>query len=383
MERIRIGLIGYKFMGRAHSNAYRQVAAYFPDRPAPEMIAICGRDKAAVDRARATLGWQEMETDWQRLITRDDIDVIDVATPGYLHHDMVLAALAAGKHVYCEKPLANSLDEASAMVQAWRQAGAIGMINFNYRAVPAVALAKQLISEGRIGRILHWRARYLQDWLTDPTTPISWRLRHETAGSGALGDIAAHSTDLARFLVGEISEVVGTMTTFTPRRPTQPLAATVDPEYDDVTVDDHTSFLARFENGASGTFEASRVAAGRRNNNTFEINGELGSIVFDLERLNELEVFFVDDERAVQGFRRIQVTDSVHPWVNRWWPVGHNIGWEHTHVHMVATLLQAVQDGVQPAPSFDDGFRCQAVLDAVERSVASGQWERPADLPAR
>lgn len=387
MSEIGVGLVGYKFMGRAHSNAYRQAAAFFDVDPKPVMRAICGRDEAATKAAAEKLGWQTWETDYHTLVQRDDIGLVDVSTPGYTHHDVVIAALEAGKHVLCEKPLANTLDEAREMVEAARKAGTINMVNFNYRRVPAVQFAKQLIDEGKIGTITHWRAVYLQDWLVNPMAPLTWRMKKETAGSGALGDIGAHIVDLSALLVGPITKVVGTLDTFVKQRPVEVtsdggagLSAKAGEEMGDVTVDDATTFLARFENGATGTFEASRMATGRKNFNSFEINGTKGSIVFNLERLNELEVYFSDDEAGLQGFRTINVTDAPHPLVNHWWPSGHIIGWEHSHVHNVVAMLEGIRTGVNPSPSFEDGFKCQAVLDAVERSNDSGTWETPATL---
>ncbi len=389
MSEIGVGLVGYKFMGRAHSNAYRQVARYFDVDPAPVMRAICGRDEAAVARASEQLGWQSVETDYRNLVKRDDIGLVDVSTPGYTHREVVLAALAAGKHVLCEKPLANSLDEAAEMLLAARKAGAINMVNFNYRRVPAVQFAKQLIDNGRLGEIRHWRAVYLQDWLVDESVPLAWRLKKELAGSGALGDIGAHILDLSQYLVAPVTSVVGTLNTFVKQRPVEVrnmggagLSWEAGAEMGDVTVDDATTFLARFNNGATGTFEATRMAPGRRNFNSFEINGSLGSIAFNLERLNELRVYFREDETGLQGFRTINVTESAHPYTSAWWPAGHIIGWEHTHVHVVKDLMEGIRTGVNPAPSFEDGFRNQAVLDAVSRSVESGTWEQPTPVPA-
>lgn len=379
MTTLGIGLVGYKFMGKAHSNAYRQVHAFFPDSPKPRMIAIAGRNEEAVSAAATQFGWESYKTDYHALLANHDIDIIDVSTPGHLHHQVVLEAFAAGKHVFCEKPLANTLEEAAEMVLAWRKAGTIGVINFNYRKVPAVMLAKKLIDEGRIGEIRSFRARYLQDWLHDEKAPMSWRLQREFAGSGALGDIGAHITDLAHMLIGPINAVTGLLSTAVKSRPfEQPLGETT---HGDVTVDDWTAFLARFENGATGVFEASRLATGRRNHNTFEVNGSKGSIAFDLEDLNRLHVYLDDDDPLLRGFHNILVTEGEHPLVGNWWPTGHIIGWEHTHVHQVRDLLIGVSTGEQPQPSFDDGYRCQAVLDAVERSSASGQWESPAPLP--
>lgn len=387
MSEIGVGLVGYKFMGRAHSNAYRQVAAFFDVDPKPVMRAICGRDANATQAAADKLGWESIETDYHTLVARDDIGLVDVSTPGYTHRDVVLAALAAGKHVICEKPLANTLSEAREMVEAAKKAGTINMVNFNYRRVPAVQFAKQLIDEGKIGDITHWRAVYLQDWLVNPMAPLAWRLKKELAGSGALGDIAAHILDLSHLLVGPVTEVVGTLDTFTKQRPIEApsdggsgLSNKAGIEMGEVTVDDATTFLARFANGATGTFEASRMATGRKNYNSFEINGTKGSISFNLERLNELEVYFREDEAGLQGFRTINVTDSVHAYANHWWPAGHIIGWEHSHTHNIVALLEGIRTGVNPSPSFEDGFRCQAVLDAVERSSTSRTWEQPVAL---
>ncbi len=387
MAEIGVGLVGYKFMGRTHSNAYRQVEHFFDVDPRPRMVAIGGRDEAAVKAAAATLGWEGYETDYRKLVARDDVGLVDVATPGDSHHEVVLAALTAGKHVLCEKPLANSLDEAREMVAAAERAGVVAMVNFNYRRVPAVQLAKRLIDEGRIGQIRHWRAVYLQDWINDPSFPLVWRLRREVAGSGALGDVGAHIVDLAHFLVGPIREVVGTMDTFIRERPVETpsgggagLTAAAGQEMGQVTVDDAASFLARFADGATGTFVATRLAPGRRNHNAFEINGATGSIVFDLERLNELQVYFEDDPAGLQGFRTINVTDADHPYAAAWWPAGHIIGYEHTFVHAIKDLLDGIKAGQSPAPTFADGFRCQAVLDAVERSADSRAWTEPAAL---
>lgn len=378
---IGVGLVGYKFMGRTHSNAYRQVSHFFDVDPKPRMVAICGRNEDAVKQAAESLGWEGYETDYNALIARDDIGLIDVSTPGDTHKDVVLAALAAGKHVLCEKPLANSLADAREMVDAAKKAGVVAMVNFNYRRVPAVQLAKRLIDDGGIGEIRHWRGVYLQDWINDPNFPLVWRMRKEIAGSGALGDIAAHSVDLARFLVGDITEVVGTMDTFIKQRPIEEfsmggagLSAAAGEQMGDVTVDDSTTFLARFASGASGTFEATRLAPGRRNHNSFEISGSKGSISFNLERMNELQVYFTDDPAGLQGFRTINVTDADHPYVSAWWPAGHIIGYEHTFVHAIKDLLDGIRAGTTPAPSFEDGFRCQGVLDAVEQSVANHAW---------
>jgi predicted dehydrogenase len=374
---VGVGLVGYKFMGRAHSNAYRQVARFFDVDPAPRMAAICGRDEAGVREAADDLGWESYETDYRKLVARDDVGLVDVVTPGNTHREIVLTALEAGKHVICEKPLANTLSEAREMLTAARNAGTVNMVCFNYRRAPAVQLARNLVAEGRLGEIRHWRATYLQDFIMEPDFPLIWRLKREVSGSGALGDIGAHIVDLAHFLVGPISEVTGMTETFIKERPLEEASAEGATEMGKVTVDDAAAFLARFDNGAIGTFEATRFAAGRRNQNSFEINGSKGSLAFDLERMNELEVFFTEDDPDVQGFRTVNVTEPDHPYAGAWWPPGHILGYEHTFVHTMKDLMDGIEAGQSPAPNFEDGYRCQAVLDAVERSAASGEWTRP------
>ena len=382
-KKMGVGLVGYKFMGKSHSNAYRQVGHFFPDMPiVPELTALCGRDEANVKQAAIDMGWNGYETDWKKLVTRKDIGLIDVSTPGDSHAPIAIAAAGEGKHVFCEKPLANTLKEARAMAEAVKKNGVVGMVNFNYRRVPAVQLAKRIIQEGRIGKIYHWRAVYLQDWIMDPNFPLVWRLQKDIAGAGTLGDLGAHSIDLARMLVGEIAEVTGMTETFIKKRPlmagtTGGLGAAASAEMGDVTVDDAALFMTRFANGAVGTFEATRFANGRRNYNSFEINGSKGSIVFNLERMNELQVLFNDDAADVQGFRTILVTEGVHPYMSNWWPAGHIIGWEHTFTHGVYDLMNGIDKGVSPEPTFDDGVRCQAVLDAIETSASSKQWVTP------
>jgi predicted dehydrogenase len=373
---IGVGLVGYRFMGRAHSNAYRQVGRFFDLELSPRMRAICGRDEAGVRAAANSLGWEGYETDYRRLLERDDIDLVDVVTPGNTHHEIAIAALEAGKHVLCEKPLANSLDEAREMLDAARRAGTINMVCFNYRRAPAVQLAKRLIDEGRLGDIRHWRATYLQDFILDPDFPLIWRFQKEVAGSGALGDLGAHIVDLAHFLVGPIEKVIGIAETFIRERPLEEPGAGSG----EVTVDDAAAFLARFENGAIGTFEATRLAPGRKNHNSFEINGSNGSLVFDLERMNELQVHFADEPAETSGFRTVMVTEPDHPYVGAWWPPGHIIGYEHTFVHTIKDLLDGIAAGKSPPPTFEDGYRCQAVLDAVERSLESGAWTEPARI---
>ncbi|HYF93285.1 MAG TPA: Gfo/Idh/MocA family oxidoreductase [Symbiobacteriaceae bacterium] len=378
---LRIGMVGYKFMGKAHSNAYRSVARFMDVPFTPVLQAICGRDRGAVAEAAARYGWQEYETDWRRLVARPDIDVIDIGTPNNSHCEIALAAARAGKHILCEKPLAMTVAEAREMLAAVQSAGVTHMLCHNYRFAPAVRLAKRLIDEGHLGQIYHFRGVYLQDWIMNPDFPLVWRLQGDIAGSGSLGDLGAHTIDLARFLVGEFSEVVGLQETFIKERP-------VGGEMDGglgaggggggartrVTVDDATAFLARFENGAVGTFEATRFAGGNRNGNRWEINGSKGSIRWNMEEMNWLEVYFHDDPPGLQGWRRINCTEAVHPYAGAWWPPGHIIGYEHTFVHAVYELLHGIAGQYSPAPNFEDGLRNQQVLDAVERSAASRAW---------
>lgn len=386
MDKVRVGMVGYKFMGKAHSNAYRALPMFFPDAPKPEMKAVCGRDPQGVEAARAQFGWESAETDWRRLVERDDIDLVDINAPSDAHKEIAVAAAAAGKHLFCEKPLALTLDDARAMLAAAEKAGVKHMIGFNYRFVPAVQLAKKLVAEGRIGKIYHFRATFLQDWIIDPEFPLVWRLQKEIAGSGSHGDLGAHLIDLARFLIGEFEEVVGMSETFIKERPI-PSSMTglsakgsADGPRGEVTVDDATLFLARFAGGALGSFEATRFAAGHRCTNAFEINGSKGSVKFDFERMNELQVFFRDDAEDVQGFRRVLATDPAHPYMDAWWPPGHTIGFEHTFTHEVRELLLAIAGNRQPVPNFTDGVKCQEVLEAVDLSIAERRWVRIDEL---
>lgn len=383
MPEVNIALIGHLFMGKAHSNAYRQVQRFFPGKLLPRMKVICG--KASPKELEATareFGWEEWDSEWERVIARDDIQVVDVSTPSFLHHPMVIAAAKAGKHIICEKPLANSLREAKEMLRAVEKAGVLHYVNFVYRRCPAVAFAKKLIEEGRLGEVYHYHAAYLQDWIMDPDFPLVWRLDKKTAGSGALGDIGAHAIDLARYLNSEITAVTGQMTTFIKERP---IPATGEGAWGakgskvkkgKVTVDDDTNFLARFKNGSVGVFESTRFAGGRRNSNTFQIYGSKGSLAFNLERMNELEFYDCTEKPGYQGFKTISVTEAVHPYVGAWWPPGHIIGYEHTFVHAIHDFLTCLEKGRMPAPNFEDGVKNHIVLDAVERSAKSAKWEK-------
>ena len=374
-----IGMVGYAFMGRAHSQAWRNLASFFELPYRPRMAAICGRDRGAVAAAAARLGWPATETDWKRLVERDDVDLVDVCTPGSSHAEISIAALEAGKHVLCEKPLANTVEEARAMAAAAERAAARGvraMVGFNFRRVPAVALARELVAAGRLGAIRHVRAAYLGAHLLDPEFPLVWRLQASEAGSGALGDLGAHAVDLAQYLAGDRITGVSALTeTFVPERPLADGSGARGP----VTVDDAALFIARFAGGAVGGFEATRFATGHTEGLRVELNGELGSLVWELGAFNELRFFDATEDEPTQGFRRIQVTRSVHPYAAAWWPEGHSIGYEHTFTHEVRDLLEAIAAGRDPAPSFADGLHVQQVLDAVQRSAAAGStWQEVA-----
>ncbi len=382
MPEINVALIGHRFMGKAHSNAYRQVRRFFPGELVPRMKVICG--KACSEELEATaaqFGWEESDCEWRRVIERNDIQVVDIATPGYLHAPMAIAAAQAGKHVICEKPLANTLADAQAMLKAAEKAGIKHMLMHNYRKIPAVAFAKKLTEDGKLGNIYHYSGAYLQDWIMDPEFPLVWRLEKRYSGSGALGDIGSHAADLARYLNGEMDSVTGQLTTFIKERPlpsngSGAWGAKGSGGKGKVTVDDDANFLARFRNGSVGVFQYSRFCGGRRNYNTLQIYGSKGSIAFNLERMNEVEIYDGSDPQALQGFKTINVTESVHPYVGAWWPPGHIIGYEHTFVHALHDFFTALEKDTLPEPNFHDGVKNQAVMDAVARSAKSGRWEK-------
>jgi len=379
-KQVRIGMVGYKFMGKAHSLAYRNIPFFFDLDAEPVMQAIAGRDEAGVQAAAAKLGWASYETDWRRLLERDDIDAIDIGAPNNMHAEIAIAAAQAGKHILCEKPLSTNTEQSVQMLDAVRKAGVVHMICHNYRFAPAIQYAKKLIDTGALGQIYHVRAVYLQDWIMDPSFPLVWRLRKEVTGSGAHGDLGAHIIDLARFLVGELKEVTGMMETFIKQRPLGEMtgglgAAAVDAaQLGDVDVDDAVAFLARFENGAMGTFEATRFGKGNRNGNRIEINGSKGSLRWDLENMNNLELYLDSDEPGMQGFRTISCTESEHPYASAYWPAGHIIGYEHTFINLLSEFVKGVSNGNSPTPNFEDGLRNQLVLEAVEKSARSRQW---------
>ncbi len=388
-DTLSVGMVGYAFMGAAHSQAWRNAPRFFDLPLHLRMAALCGRDGAKVEAAASRLGWATTETSWQALVARDDIDLIDVCTPGDTHAEIAIAALEAGKHVLCEKPLANTVEEAEAMAAAAEKAKASGvrsMVGFTYRRVPAIALARRLVAEGRIGTIHHVRAHYLQDWIVDPEAPLSWRLEKAKAGSGALGDIGAHIVDLTQFITGDtIATVTGRLETFVKERPLPAeshtgLSGTAGTAgRGPVDVDDAAAFLAHFRGGALGVFEATRFANGRKNAIRIEINGSRGSLAFDFEDMNVLHFYDGDDSAGTAGFRRILVTEPEHPYVAAWWPPGHGLGYEHGFTHQVVDLVSDIAAGTDPSPSFSDGLQVQRVLAAVEASSLSSTWH---DIPA-
>jgi predicted dehydrogenase len=383
---LRVAMIGHAFMGSAHSQAWRTAGRFFDLPLGPEMAVLVGRDADRAAEAADRLGWADSSSDWREVVARDDVDLVDVCTPGDTHAEIAIAALEAGKHVLCEKPLANTVAEAEAMVaaaEAARRHGVRSMVGFTYRRVPAISLARLLVAEGRIGEVRHVRAQYLQDWIADPEAPLSWRLDKARAGSGALGDIGAHIIDMTQFITGDrIAEVSGRLETFVKERPLASahsgLSGTASSERGPVTVDDAASFLATFASGAMGVFEATRFASGRKNAIRVEINGSKGSLAFDFEDMNVLQLFDATEPAEVGGFRRILVTEPGHPYVAAWWPPGHGLGYEHGFTHQVVDLVRAIGEGTDPAPSFVDGLQVQRVLDAVETSSDTRSWQEVA-----
>jgi predicted dehydrogenase len=378
-----VGMVGYAFMGAAHSQAWRTAGRFFDLPLQPRMTALCGRTEDKLRAAADQLGWASTETDWKALLGREDIALVDVCTPGDSHAEIAIAALEAGKHVLCEKPLANTVADAEAMAAAASTAAGRGvrsMVGFTYRRVPAIALARRLVEQGRIGEIRHVRAQYLQDWITDPDFPLVWRLQKEHAGSGALGDIGAHVIDLTQHITGQrIGTVTAMLETFVKERPlpeeSSGLGGSGGTERGPVTVDDTAVWLARFDGGAVGSFEATRFATGRKNAIRIEINGSAGSLAFDFESMNELSYFDATEDPDVAGFRRILVTEPTHPYVGAWWPPGHLLGYEHAFTHQAVDLVTAIAEEADPVPSFADGLQVQRVLGAIEDSASSGRWE--------
>ena len=398
---LRVGMVGYGFMGKAHSNAWRQAPFFFPLKARIEMHTLCGRNPAGVQAARARLGWQFASTDWRELVDSPLIDVIDISTHNDSHAEIAIAAARAGKQVLCEKPLALNVKQAQAMLAAAEKAKVVHMVCHNYRRIPAVAQAKKLIADNALGQIRHFHARYAQDWLVDPEAPMRWKLDKSICGSGAHGDIGVHLIDLARYLVGEFQEVCGMMRTFVKERPLpadssappekaapKPKSAKVkaskkSPEpvappprpLGKVTVDDASSFIGSFENGAVASIEATRYAPGRRNQMAFEVNGSKGSIYFDCEDMNRLQYYDTSSLPDRQGFRDILVLQpGAHPYASNWWRAGHLLGYEHTFIHTIADFVNACIEQRPVHPTFEDGVRNQRVLEAVEESVRQRKW---------
>lgn len=381
MTPLRVAIIGTGFMGRMHAHAWRTAPRFFDLSSAPELALLVGSDGARAAAAAIEFGVPESSDDWTTAISRDDIDIVDICTPGHTHAEIALAALAAGKHVLCEKPLANGTLDADRMADAAALAaarGVVSMCGFSYRRTPALAFAKRLIDDGRIGRIRHVRAQYLQDWLSDPDASFTWRLDRQRAGSGALGDIGAHSIDTAQWLTGSsITGVSAMLRTFVPTRPRLDERVGLgghggaDAPREAVTVDDATAFTATFADGALGVFEATRMATGHRNANRIEINGDRGSVAFDFSFMNELQFCDALLPAGEQGFRRIDVTEPEHPYAGAWWPAGHGLGYEHLFTHQVVDFVRAITDQHTPNPSFQEAAHVQRVLDAVERSASS------------
>ncbi len=375
MKKLNIGLIGYGFMGRAHSNAYLKVSRFFDLEYQPVLKAVCARSADKVKAFADNWGWESVETDWRKLVERDDIDAIDIGSPNNTHRDIVLAAAKAGKMILCEKPLAMNAAEGLEMTEAVEKAGVPNMVWFNYRRVPAITLAKQFMDEGRLGRVFHYRAKYLQDWTISPDLPQGgaalWRLDADVAGSGVTGDLLAHSIDTALWLIGGVDRVCAMTETFIKERPLQDDPGTVK----SVTIDDACAFLARFKNGALATFESTRYARGRKNQNTFEVNGEFGSLYFDLEDAHQLQYFDHRNDSQSRGWRTILVTDSDHPYMGHWWVPGCVIGYEHTFINALADFLGGLASGVPVRPNFRDALETQYVCDAVLDSAKTETWK--------
>jgi predicted dehydrogenase len=382
-RKINIALLGHGFMGKAHSYALLATPFFFKTGIEPVRKVVWGPVEGPVKQAAEAFGFEEYSTDWRAVLQRPDIDVVDIVTPVSAHAEMAIAAAEAGKHVFCEKPFTLTVKEAQRAVAAVARAGVKHMLGFNYRRVPALALAKQLIASGRLGTIYHYRAVYLQDWIMDPQFPRIWKLQRAMAGGGAHFDLNSHIVDLALYLVGKIRRVVGMEETFIRQRPaeapperlsTMLTAQAGSAAMEPVDVDDTTAFLARFANGALGTFEATRFAAGRRNHNRVEVNGSKGSVYFDLEDMNRLQYYNAEDLQDVPGFRNIQVNEGCHPYISHWWPPGHGIGYENTFVNEFADFFEAIAEDRKPEPGFETGLENQKVLEAVSQSIAADRW---------
>ena len=383
-RKLNVAMIGAQFMGKAHSNAWRKVGMFFDLPVKPVMKVLCGKFPEELEVAEK-YGWEETSLDWKSVVNRSDIDVVDICTPNFLHPAMAIAAAKAGKHVVCEKPLANTLKEAVAMLAAVKKAGVKHMCGFSYRFAPAVATIKKMVARGELGKIFHFRAAYQQDWIVDPDFPMVWRLKKKHTGSGALGDIGAHITDLCQYLVGEISEVCATMQTFIKKRAISESDTGISGKagkrraarMGTVDVDDAAIFLGRIKDSDTlATFEATRFATGRRNYNSIEIYGSEGSVLWNQEDMNFFHYFNRNDPDHAQGFRRVHATDAGHPYIDAWWPPGHIIGYEHLFVHEVYDFVSQLNRKKVTYSTFEDAVSCQRVLDAVERATKSRKWEK-------
>lgn len=381
-KKVNVALIGAQFMGKAHSNAWRKVGMFFDLPVQPVMKVLCGKFPEELEVAEKW-GWEETDLDWKRVIARDDIDIVDICTPNFLHPSMAIEAAKAGKQVVCEKPLANTLPEANKMLAAVNRAGVKHMCGFSYRFAPAVATIKNMMTQGALGEIFHFRAAYQQDWIVDPGFPMVWRLKKKHTGSGALGDIGAHITDLCHYLVGDISEVCATMQTFIKKRPIAESDTGISGKggqkrgrkMGTVDVDDAAIYLARIKGANTlATFEATRFATGRRNYNRIEIFGSQGSVIWNQEDMNYFQYFSRNDPPHLQGFRQVQATDPVHPYIDAWWPPGHIIGYEHLFVHEIRDFLCNLNRKAAPYSTFDDAVKCQRVLQAVETATRTKKW---------
>ncbi len=386
MKKVNVAIIGTGFMGKAHSNAWRQAPKFFKLGLNPVLKVACDTETECTQTFADNWGWENIETDWHKVVDRKDVDIIDICTPTFLHQEIAIAAAQNGKHIFCEKPITLSYASAKEMFEAADKAGVVHYLNHNYRRAPAISFAKQLIEQGKIGTIYHWRGTYLQDWITDPNFPLTWHLQKKFAGAGPHFDLNSHSVDLGRYLVGEISTVTAMLKTFITERPLPGKGAgtfkagTGATDSAPVTVDDAAFMLVEFENGALGSFEASRFASGRKNYNYFEIYGSKGSLVFNLERMNELQYLDLTNPADEQGFRTILVTNSTHPYVAAWWPPGHIIGYEHEFSHAVVDFLTAIDKGTKISPNFYDGMKAMQVLEAGIRSSETGKKVAVADI---
>ncbi len=373
-RRIGVAILGYAFMCKAHSHAFKSIPHFFYPPPAiPDLVVVYGRTEEKVKLAAANYGFRKYVTDWRKAVDDPEVEIVDNCLPNSMHLEPTLEAIEKGRHVLCEKPLARNSEEAKILWDTARKARVKTMVAFNYRFVPAVQLARKIVQSGMLGRIYHFRARYLQDWLVDPNAPLTWRLKKEDAGSGPLGDLGSHIIDLGRFIVGEFKSVMGMVKTFIEERPLPDNPA----EKGRVTVDDAFEAVVELENGAIGTLEASRFATGRKNYNNFEVNGEKGSIEFNLERLNELKLYLREWEKdSIGGWDTVLVTEKTHPYIKAYWPPGHIIGWEHTFINEIWYFLNAIVTGGDVAPlgaTFEDGYRNNVIMDAILKSAETGR----------